>query len=236
MKKNIIIGSILAITLVACNDTDELTQAQKFELLKMEKQHEHEETMGRINRQDQQQHVYSSTVSPSDRSDSGSFEAVENTDYSGESVGQHSDVRTSDSSGGSFLAGALAGAAAGYITSELLDDGWRSYTDSSGKTVYMDSKGVRKSSSEYSKHKASHPVKSVGRETKESLKKKASSAYSKTKSTAKNTYGKAKSVTKSGYNKAKSSEAGRKVRAATKRTSRKAKRVASRVTKRKGRK
>lgn len=215
----------LGATLVGCGDETELTQAQKFELMKMEKQHEHEEAMGRINRQDANQQNYSQSLS----GDGGVESSVGNESpetYSDEYQDRQSgNGSNSDSGSGSFLGGVLAGAAAGYITSELLDDGYRSYTDSSGKSVYVDASGNKISDSQYKEHKKSHPVKSKVRETKDSLKKKAKSGYSKTKTAAKKTYGKAKTATTNGYNKAKNSKTGRKVRATTKRTARKAKRV-----------
>ncbi|MGL5015293.1 MAG: hypothetical protein ACRC6V_13545 [Bacteroidales bacterium] len=72
------------------------------------------------------------------------------------------DSNVASDSGSSILgtvAAVGAGALAGYAISELLDDGYRSYTGSNGRTYYVDSNNREITRSQYESYKKEHPTK-----------------------------------------------------------------------------
>lgn len=148
--------------LMGCGGEPELTAAQQFELKKLEMQQNHQRDLARIQANTdrelgapqqyaapQQQAAYHEPVQSAQQSYEGSAA------YGGEPV---SDVSSDSGIGGTLLA-VGGGMLAGYAISELLDDGYRSYSDKSGRTVYVDKNGRQIDKRDYDAYKAKHPTK-----------------------------------------------------------------------------
>lgn len=162
MNNKMIALAIAGLFLAGCSDEPELTASQQFELKKLEMQQDHERHMANIQARTerelgvpqqyaapQQQAVYHEPV-----------QSVEQPYQGGSSYGgEPSESSSSDSGIGSTLLAVGAGALAGYAVSELLDDGYRSYSDKSGRTVYVDKNGRQIDKRDYDAYKAKHPTK-----------------------------------------------------------------------------
>ena len=145
--------------LMGCGEAphDPAKAARDHEARMMKLQQEHELNMARLQ---QPQVVHQA---PAQQVDYG------NTDYSqptqqaysngGYDVVQPTESVSSGSGVGSTLLGIGAGALAGYAISELLDDGYRSYTDNTGRSVYVDKNGRQIDKRDYDAYKAKHPTK-----------------------------------------------------------------------------
>lgn len=139
--KKILLAMSVALLVTGCGDSQE-----QLELTKMRMQMDHELRMAKVSQGAQvapQQHtVYSEPV-----------------EYSHEQP----DVVRNDSDGGSSVMGTVAavglGALAGYAASELLDNGHRSYADSTGRVRYVDKSGREIKKSDYDSYKAANPTK-----------------------------------------------------------------------------
>lgn len=148
--------------LMGCGGEPELTAAQQFELKKLEMQQNHQRDLARIQANTdrelgapqqyaapQQQAAYHEPV-----------QSVEQPYQGGSAYGSEpSESSSSDSGIGSTILAVGAGALAGYAISELLDDGYRSYSDKSGRTVYVDKNGRQIDKRDYDAYKAKHPTK-----------------------------------------------------------------------------
>lgn len=132
--------------------------------------------------------------------------------YSHETPVQSVQQTTSGFSGGEMAVGMLAGAAAGYMASEMLNNGMKSYTDEKGNTHYTDKNGKPVSKQAYEDHKKKNPKTTKLREKVSVAKDKAKSIGSSVKQKAKDK-----------YNKAKNSKPVRNAKAVAKKTQRKAK-------------
>lgn len=178
MKKVVILSVAMSMVLAGCGDEpqpvkEEYTSAQKFELEMQEKQFEHELEMHRI--QLEQQKVVHAEPTPSGyiEEDTGYYgepepvyrEAPVRQGYS-DSVYEPVDegeyrpdvMRDDGYSGGSVLASGAMGLASGYLAAKVLDDGWRSTTDSSGNVSYFDANNRSVSASQYKEHSKTHKV------------------------------------------------------------------------------
>lgn len=149
MKKILIVGLIgLSTFLVGCGDEPEPMTQQQFELKKLQMEQQHEIDMAKIANttvgEPQQNATYSV---PSEQVQSQMQQGYEYAPPAEESSGV-----------GSAALGAVAGLAAGYAISELLDDGWRSYTNNSGQTVYYDRSGRQVNKSAYDSYKSKNPT------------------------------------------------------------------------------
>lgn len=155
MKKLVVLS--LALSLVACGgDPAEDARAHEARMLKLKQ--EHELNMARINATQQVQQIAPQqqvTYGDSDYSQPAPA-AYGNGGYDGV---QPAESGSSDSGIGSTILAVGAGALAGYAISELLDDGYRSYSDKSGRTVYVDKNGRQIDKRDYDAYKAKHPTK-----------------------------------------------------------------------------
>lgn len=149
MKKILLVAVVgLSVLLSGCGDDPEPMTQQQFELKKLQMEQQHEIDMAKIAntpvsepQQDASYSVPSEQVQPQMQQ------------------GYESAPPAEESSGiGSAALGAVAGLAAGYAMSELLDDGWRSYTNNSGQTVYYDRSGNQVNKSAYDSYKRKNPT------------------------------------------------------------------------------
>ncbi|UIW10509.1 hypothetical protein PQC38_gp033 [Aeromonas phage BUCT695] len=167
MKKIALIGVAACAALLSACGGEDLTAEQKFELRKMEIQKQQAVEVARANQQpvtyqrsqeytvDERDPVYVPQAEPQ------SYSSGVNAQYN-QGGGYSSNTAPSES--GSSVMGTVgtlaAGALAGYVASELLDDGYRKYSDDRGRPFYVDNRGVKISQSQYLNHKKTHPVKS----------------------------------------------------------------------------
>ena len=161
MKKSLIVLA-LSTVMFACGGEPELTNAQQFELKKLQMQQDHERNMANVQARTERELGYTAPQQPQQVSYGDS-------DYSQPAPSSYSDGGydgvqpavdgSSDSGIGSTLLAVGAGALAGYAVSELLDDGYRSYSDKSGRTVYVDKSGRQIDKRDYDAYKAKHPTK-----------------------------------------------------------------------------
>ena len=160
-KKIMLVGFVgLSILLTACGEPD-LTPSQKFEMDKLRLTQQHELDMARVQSPVVQQVAPQQEVQQNGQ---GNWDEHTQTPVSDEynDVGYGSGSNEPSSSGSSVLgtvAAVGAGALAGYAVSELLDDGHRSYTDSNGRTRYVNGSGKEISNSQYDAYKKKHPTK-----------------------------------------------------------------------------
>lgn len=150
MKKMFLAVSV-ALLVTGCGSED-LTP-QQLELTKLRMQQEHELRMARTNNQQNSQVQYEQPASYSHEQQGYS----EQPHYSSQASG---DVRGTDDGGSSILGTVAAvgvGALAGYAASELLDNGHRTYTDSSGRVRYVDKSGREIKKSDYDAYKKANP-------------------------------------------------------------------------------
>lgn len=148
MKKLLLIGIVgLSSMLVGCSEPEQLSQ-QQFELKKLQMEQQHELDMAKIaNTPVNQPQQVATTATPS-------YQEQEQQGY-----GYEPAPTTEESSGlGSAALGAVAGLAAGYAMSELLDDGYRSYTNSNGQSVYYDRNGRQIDRNAYDAYKRKNPT------------------------------------------------------------------------------
>lgn len=146
MKKILLIGVIgLSAFLVGCSPDPEPMTQQLFELKKLEMEQQHELEMAKATiQQTNQGTTYSAPP--------------EQVQYQ-QGYDSSPPPPQEESSGiGSAALGAVAGLAAGYAMSELLDDGWRSYTNNSGQTVYYDRSGRQVDKGSYDTYKNKNPT------------------------------------------------------------------------------
>ncbi|MGL5014404.1 MAG: hypothetical protein ACRC6V_08980 [Bacteroidales bacterium] len=166
--KKILLAMSVALLVTGCGDSQE-----QLELTKMRMQMDHELRMAKVSQGAQvapQQHpVYSEPV-----------------EYSHEQP----DVVRNDSDSGSSVMGTVAavglGALAGYAASELLDNGHRSYTDSTGRVRYVDKSGREIKKSDYDSYKAANPTKAKISEANQKAKTAINSGATKVVDTSKN--------------------------------------------------
>lgn len=149
MKKILIVGLIgLSTFLVGCGDEPETMTQQQFELKKLQMEQQHEIDMAKI-----------ANTPVSEPQQNASYSALPEQEQYQTTQGYEPSAPTEESSGiGSAALGAVAGLAAGYAISEMLDDGWRSYTNSSGQTVYYDRSGRQVNKSAYDSYKRKNPT------------------------------------------------------------------------------
>lgn len=177
MKKILLVAVVgLSALLAGCGDDPEPMTQQQFELKKLQMEQQHELDMAKAVNQQTQQPVQDTVYStPSEQ-----VQYQQGYDSAPPPAEESSGL-------GSAALGAVAGLAAGYAMSELLDDGWRSYTNNSGQTVYYDRSGRQVNKGAYDSYKRKNP-------TRHKI-----SSYNQRGKTFVNT---AKSKTVSGYNKA----------------------------------
>lgn len=150
MKKILIVGLVgLSALLVGCGDEPESMTQQQFELKKLQMEQQHEIDMAKI-----------ANTPVGEPQQNANYSAPPEQVYPQTTQEYQSAPPAEDSSGvGSAALGAVAGLAAGYAISELLDDGWRSYTNNSGQTVYYDRSGRQVNKSVYDSYKRKNPTK-----------------------------------------------------------------------------
>ena len=158
MKKSLIILA-LSTVLFACGGDPELTNAQQFELKKLQMQQDHERNMANVQARTDRELGHASPQQVASYEPQYSQPAQQHYDDGAAYGGQPAESSSSDSGIGSTLLAVGAGALAGYAVSELLDDGYRSYTDKSGKSVYVDKNGRQINQSDYEAYKKKHPTK-----------------------------------------------------------------------------
>lgn len=156
MKKLLILW--MAGLLVACGEPA-LTPGQQFELTKLQMIHNHERDLARIQANTQREIGYvepqqGTTYEPQYAQPAESYN-VDGAAYGNQSY----ESGSSDSGIGGTLMAVAGGALAGYAVSELLDDGFRTYTDKSGKSVYVDKNGRQIDKRDYDAYKEKHPTK-----------------------------------------------------------------------------
>lgn len=155
MKKSLVILA-LSTVLFACGG-DPAEDARNHEARMLKLQQDHELNMSRIQANNDSVHQATQQVAPYEPqySQPTGQHNVDGASYGNQSV----ESSSSDSGIGSTLLAVGAGALAGYAVSELLDDGYRSYTDKSGKSVYVDKSGKQIDKRDYEAYKAKHPTK-----------------------------------------------------------------------------
>lgn len=169
--KKILLAISVALLVTGCGDSPE-----QLELTKMRMQMDHELRMAKVSQGAQvAQHT---EYQPSSYS--------EPAEYASAPV---DGVRNGDD-GGSSVMGTVAavglGALAGYAASELLDNGHRSYTDSTGRVRYVDKSGREIKKSDYDSYKAANPTKAKISEANQKAKTAINSGATKVVDTSKN--------------------------------------------------
>lgn len=162
MMKGTVMLLAASLALVGCGGEPELTAAQEFELKKLQMVQNHERDLARISANTQREVGYQPVEAQ--QYGQGNWDERTQTPATAQynDVGTSPDMSQSSDSGSSMLgtvAALGAGALAGYAMSELLDDGHRSYRDSSGRTRYVDGSGKEISSAQYDAYKKKHPTK-----------------------------------------------------------------------------
>lgn len=156
MKKSLVILALSTVLLGGCGgDPAEDARAHEARMLKLKQ--DHELNMSRIQANNDRVHQAPQQVASYEPQYQQSAESynVDGAAYGG----QPADNGSSDSGIGSTILAVGAGALAGYAISELLDDGYRSYTDKSGKSVYVDKNGRQIDKRDYDAYKTKHPTK-----------------------------------------------------------------------------
>lgn len=157
--KKILVVAFAGMILVGCGDP--AAEARNHQLRMQESQQKHELEMARIQ-------AGVGTAAPIQQYSAPQQQAVHHEPvqsveqpYQGGAAygGEPSESSGSDSGIGSTILAVGAGALAGYAISELLDDGYRSYSDKSGRTVYVDKNGRQIDKRDYDAYKAKHPTK-----------------------------------------------------------------------------
>ncbi|MGL5567032.1 MAG: hypothetical protein ACRDC4_15010, partial [Plesiomonas sp.] len=151
MKMKVIVLALASVFMVGCSD-DPAEEARRHEANMLRLKQEHELNMAKLQVQPVQQQVNHGNIDYSQPAQ----QAYSNGGYD---VVQPAESSSSDSGIGSTLLGIGAGALAGYAISELLDDGYRSYTDNTGRSVYVDKNGRQIDKRDYDAYKAKHPTK-----------------------------------------------------------------------------
>lgn len=138
----------------------------------------------------------------------GSYADSSQTEYQGGgSSPSYDGSGDSGYSGGDMVLGALTGALAGYAMSEMLDNGYRTATNSSGRTIYIDGAGKEVSQSDYNKAKKTYGVKQKAKDFGKKAVDKTKQVASTVKEKAAPVVAKAKDKAKAGYEAAKTKAA-----------------------------
>lgn len=155
MKKSLIILALSTVLFACGGDPAEEARAHEARMLKLKQ--DHELNMARVSAPQAVHQASPQQVASYEPQYSQS--AQQHYDDGAAYGGQSAESSSSDSGIGSTLLAVGAGALAGYAVSELLDDGYRSYTDKSGKSVYVDKNGRQINQSDYEAYKKKHPTK-----------------------------------------------------------------------------